>query len=122
MTPWFKPTASAVTVIDNFEDGDLSEYGGDTAEAGIQSTYTKDGLYGVEINQSGSSYQEIRSTSGLPYYPSQGDTFRVWLRIGDINTTFVFGAQAESNRDDQYLVMFHEDNNDLSIKNAIRRK
>lgn len=65
----------AKTIIDDYEDGDIAEYGGDTTNFTVQSTTVAEGTYALEGTSSGF----ITSHSGLPNYPSQGDTWKVNL-------------------------------------------
>lgn len=92
-------SAGGVTVIDDFEDGDIAEYSGDTADFNVQTTTIKKGAYALESSGLDSS---IYSTAGLGAYPSQGDTFRcyiypnqagagvgeIWFATTDSNNTY----------------------------------
>jgi hypothetical protein len=85
--PSSDPTASSLTIIDSAEDGDLSEYGGDTGQATVQSTTgVTDGSNAIEITASSSNFESIASTSGLNNYPGQGDT-NVFVVDGEFDTT-----------------------------------
>jgi hypothetical protein len=77
--PDYTPNNGPV-VIDDFEDGDLSEWSkveeSDNAE--IVSNPTKDGSdYSLKLTGN----VTIRSTSGLSNYPTAGDTFSYWVRL-----------------------------------------
>jgi len=72
-------TASTVSVIDNFEDNDLSEYSGATGDFSTVTSPVKEGTYALQAD--GSTGSIIKSFSGLNNYPSRGDTVRYWLYI-----------------------------------------
>jgi len=86
-------------VIDDFEDGDLSEYTFDRGAAGasVVSTPTHSGSYALAISNDNT---ELISTSGLPNYPVAGDTFSTWVRgtngADDLDVTY--GVQDHDNR------------------------
>ena len=86
-------------VIDDFEDGNLSEYEHDTTRSGrasIVSSPTYKGSYAFMIRDEPT---EVISTSGLDAYPSAGDTFSYWVRGsgGADMTNFRYGVQNHSN-------------------------
>lgn len=90
---------SDVTVVDDFEDGDLSEYSFDRGSSGasIVSSPTYSGSSSLEM---AGDYTEMISTSGLSTYPSAGDTFSCWMRLdaGVENANFTYGVQDHGNR------------------------
>lgn len=71
-------------IIDNFESGDFSAY--DTSNDGgyfsIVQSPVQEGSYAlaIDLNYSDINSYWVRSTSGLPAYPSKGDTFSFWYR------------------------------------------
>lgn len=69
----------AKTIIDDFEDNDLAEYGGDTGNFDIQTSTVAEGTYALEATSAG----RIGSDSGLPNYPQQGDTWKINVRYTD---------------------------------------
>lgn len=83
-----------VAIIDNFEDGDLSEYtlNQDTNTNGTITTVTSPVYQGQRALQivndndgdvSADRNQSAVSTSGLDYYPQQDDTWTVRIRGND---------------------------------------
>lgn len=68
--------ATSSSTIDDFEDGDLSEWTGGSG-ATIQETIVQDGS-GALRYKAGSS--AMTSQSGLPHYPSAGDEWELWTR------------------------------------------
>lgn len=62
-------------IVDDFSDGDISEYGGDTGQFSVVNNELK--CY----RDSGSFSQSISSTSGLSAYPQPGDTFECSLKF-----------------------------------------
>jgi len=83
---------SAVDIVDSFEDGDISEYTGDTGNYSAQTggaTSPQDGSYHLNGTSGTSSF--MYSESGLENYPSAGDTFQFWIYHGnkdDFTRTF----------------------------------
>lgn len=68
-------------LVDNFEDGDISEYGGDTGSFNVQTTTVAEGTYALEATSSGrlGSYEG----GGLNNYPGRGNTFKSYVRFND---------------------------------------
>jgi len=94
-----------VTIVDSFEDQNITEYSGDTGQAsvvGSQTVSPVDGSYSLEI-QMGSSdtVYSIQSTSGLNAYPSKADEFNAYVRASSIPSnlllTFRFGDLTNGN-------------------------
>ena len=91
-------TTNAPGVIDSFEDGDISEYSGDTGAFTVSSS---DAYHGDNsLQQTGGDEKNIRSTS-LPNEPSKGDTFSFRVK-GTSHTaknraTMKFGLQDANN-------------------------
>lgn len=92
-------------VIDDFEDGSVSEYGPDMD---IESTTVRSGTYAGHVTGS-----DAYSTSGLNAYPAPGDTFDVYAQLGALAnyTSFAWGGPDAPNN---YLVR-HDGDGDLYI-------
>jgi hypothetical protein len=69
-----------VLTVEDWEDGDMSEYGGNTGYFSVGTSPIWEGSYAVESSHSGGDYG-IYSTSGLEIYPSEGDSRRVPRRV-----------------------------------------
>uniref|UniRef100_UPI0010932B94 fibronectin type III domain-containing protein n=1 Tax=Halorussus marinus TaxID=2505976 RepID=UPI0010932B94 len=85
------------TTIDDFDDGNLDEYTGDTDAFTIVSSPTHAGSNALEVTGGGG--YSIFSTSGLPAYPAAGDAFSFRLRVQDSDTGtsgMYFGVQDTS--------------------------
>lgn len=97
-------------VVEDFEDGDLSEYNGEVSYFDIVSSNVYEGdraLYGAQENTMG---RDMYSLSGLEHYPEAGDTLWVRMRFDPaakhINSKhFRFGMQS---RDDYYQITLDE--------------
>lgn len=78
-----------VGVIDDFEDGDLSEWESlDVGSAEISSTVVRNGTYAAYLSHESpddvsGEHTDIVSMSGLNAYPKAGDTFEYSFRVGD---------------------------------------
>jgi hypothetical protein len=87
------------TVVDDFEDNDLSEYTGNTGGAtSVGTEHVKNGSYSLKISDPGNP-KKIVSTSGLNAYPEQGDTWRYWTYAGSDSNhlRMIFGYQDSDN-------------------------
>lgn len=99
-------------VIDDFEDGDLSEYTHDPTRSGSASVVSSsgapvyDGTNALEIN---GEHAELISRDGLNTYPVAGDRFSYWFQLtgGAINgvVNITYGVQDHENR---YYVQLDE--------------
>jgi hypothetical protein len=109
-------TSSGTGVIDDFEDGDIAEYSGTKTDYSVQTGTVFEGTYALE--KTDTTFESLTSTSGLPRYPSQGDTFQVKCRTTDITdyaSYMIFGYQDSDNfyrvtirRDDSASAVFFE--------------
>jgi hypothetical protein len=97
------------TIVDNFEDGDISEFGGDTNKFSTTTSTVYNGTYALEADPPG-SLKTIESTSGLPTYPQEGDTFAYNFYPTDFaNQQYVAGiAFGESSSGNNYAVSVTE--------------
>ena len=99
--------------IDDFEDGDPSEYSFDMGASGanLVTSPTYDGSYALEISGTDT---EMISMEGLEQYPSAGDVFsyRVRLTGGADETNFTYGVQNGLNR---YFVRLDPVKNDFDL-------
>ena len=86
---------SAATIIDDFESGNINNYGGDTGNFSVSSTNVISGSNSLEgVNIGSTNY--IHSTSGLANYPSAGDKFSFKFKVdGSVDSIsgIVFGVQ-----------------------------
>lgn len=113
-------SATSSTVVDDFEDGDLDEYGyaDDPFEATQERSFG--GSWSIrDEHPEGTNFLYAVSTSGLDNYPVAGDSFeyRIYIEsssVGDPNTLFYFAAQSETSDPDGYVVQL--DRNDDHIK------
>lgn len=99
---------SSNTLIDSMEDGGMGEYttqsgsggaGGQSSES-VTTNQSYDGSYAWEVTTSNGAAASARSTSGLPAYPSSGDTFGVRARWTDgtmADMGLGFGVQDANN-------------------------
>ena len=125
--------ASAIphNVVDNFEDASADPpgvyesgetvadyYGGDTGAASRQTSTVAEGSTALNISTSSDGERTISSTSGLPRYPSPGDSFAVNVRASISNTfpRFRWATGDETQTPGGYAVMYDTGNTDeLSI-------
>jgi hypothetical protein len=81
------------SVVENFEDGDIAEYSGDTGSFSVVQDRAFDGSNALYSN---ANYGRISSVSGLNSYPSAGDEIWWYTYIasgGDRVSQFFFGIQ-----------------------------
>lgn len=99
------PASAATSVIDDFEDNDLSQYSFDRGSSGasiVTSPTHSSSSYALSL--SGVAVEMISrpggSTPDLANYPSAGDTFRYHVRAtGGVHyTNYTYGVQDHNNR------------------------
>lgn len=70
----------AETVIDDFESGDLADYtADDDTQWTIVDTTVHGGTWALRVDAGNGGTDHLHSNTGLNYYPSRGDTFRIWI-------------------------------------------
>jgi hypothetical protein len=98
-------TASSGTTIDNFEDGDLSEYDVDRGQT--FGTVSSPALGSHALELADDSAIEIISLTGLDAYPQAGDTFTVRFRTNGVGggeqANLSWGVQSHTDR--YYVVL-----------------
>jgi len=102
--------------VDDFDSATLSNYGGSTGSASIQSTIARSGS-ALEISSSGGD-TAIASTSGLSHYPPQGSTWTTWTRLAEAGSRggVLFGTQSASNpTQNTYAAFYNADSGNLVI-------
>ena len=85
-------SASADIIVDDFEDGDISEYSGQTAPFSADQTDPYAGNFSLHYDDSDSDSEVIASTSGLNQYPQAGN-----------NTSFRFKWDGETGGDNIFF-------------------
>ena len=92
-----EPPAVGGTVLDDFNDGNITEYSGDTGNFSAEVGSAYEGAYGLlsSILVNGGTKVISRATPAT----SQTKTYSGWLRLGSTNTIngFLFGFQDTSN-------------------------
>jgi hypothetical protein len=89
----------ATTIVDDFEDGDISEYGGDTGPFSVQGSVVKNGSRALEFTNN--TNENIMTDTDNFSHPSQGDTFSAYLRTtsgSEGARGMLFGVQSETSR------------------------
>lgn len=102
------------TIIDDFEDNDLTEYSGDTGGMSTTTAAAQHGTYGLE--NTGGGYLQIGSQpgDGLNYYPQQGDAVEWYVNPASTYSIFMWGTQAIG--DVTYYARPRPDNNVLELE------
>ncbi|QCJ46398.1 hypothetical protein [Haloprofundus sp. MHR1] len=107
------PTPPSIPVIDDFEDGNLSEYTFSYGESGasIVSQPVFEGSNALEIDGTNT---ELYSESGLENYPCPGDIFSYRVRAtgGADSLNFGYGVQGDMGK---YYVKLHFPNDNLFL-------
>jgi len=115
-------------VVDNFEEviyedqnRTLSDiYDGDLTDATRQQSTVQSGSYALEVTNGA----EIASTSGLPNYPSAGDSFDVrFYIVGNEFHRIGFGVQNATSTwiDDAITILFDFRSGQPDIKTTVRQ-
>lgn len=110
------PPSGSTLVIDDFADGDLSEYefeNGNDALAAVVSSPTHHGQNALELS---GGHFHLNCTDGLQNYPRAGDVFSGWIRgSADIDGSLVllYGVQDFENR---YYAYVHIADGEIRIR------
>lgn len=93
----FGSSSTSPVLVDDFEDGDLSQYAS-IAEASVQTGTVNSGTYALQFDTPDGTSYTFSSTSGLNAYPSAGDTFEFYVYMTDASDywKFSFGSQSET--------------------------
>jgi hypothetical protein len=85
--------------IDDFEDADITEYTGDKNSYTTQTSRVFEKTTALKMGNDDGAGHQIFSTSGLPRYPSAGDTFafRTYIENSISEMAMLFGVQDSSN-------------------------
>lgn len=105
-------------IVDDFEDSDVSEYGGDTGNVSFTTSNVQNGSVALELSNSNANQRSISSTSGLDNYPSAGDTFRCWTRMGTNGQSkweIMFATQSATAFSNRYSIFLNRDGSDFAI-------
>lgn len=118
----FVEEQTAEKIIDDFEDGDISEYGVTGASDTGAFTTVQSGPFGGPFNGSWAletdldgTGAELASTSGLARYPSQGDSFSFRLQFGDNASARLFAMFGIQDQDNWYQVKVDRANEELAL-------
>lgn len=121
-----------VRTVDGFEDGDLSEYVGETGSFSVQGTTVKVGSNALKAeNETNTGITSAlinemfdNTFAPLDHYPLPGDTFDCWVRIdsqGDSGNAAAIGWASNNldqsgNNPDGYKVQVSADNSNFELK------
>jgi hypothetical protein len=103
-----------VKIVDDFGDGDISEYVGDKDEWVVSNGVLEKSLSGGESNAA------IASTSGLPNYPDTGDVYAVEIKVtsgGDEDGAPEIGF-GSSGDDSMYLATVGFTTNEIRLRDG----
>lgn len=100
---------SSTSIVDDFEDSDLSEYSGDIGSFNIESSVVKSDNY--SLSGPDSSQTLVTSTTGLENYPRRGDIVTWWQRNGGGELIFLGNSS-----DDFYQATMLVNNNEIRIR------
>ena len=107
-----------MSTVDDFEDGDISEYGGSTGAASVVTSPAKSGSNALEYTNTQPS-ESISSVSGLNAYPSPGDTFRTWVRTpsssSDVYISVHWAVQSETSYPESYYAYYNMGSGEFAI-------
>jgi hypothetical protein len=104
----------AQQIVDDFEDGDLSEYGFADSQFEVTQARAFDGSFSIRDDHTeATSLVYAVSTSGLENYPAAGDTieYRHYIESSSAGTAFaefIFAAQSETSSPNGYYVKLNE--------------
>lgn len=112
------PIDTSPVIVDDYEDGDIAEYAGDTGSYTTQQTTVYEGSYALQETDTSTGAAWLQSTSGLNAYPSQGDTWsvRVYLDQSTSNPFIQYALQSNTNGSDRYDLQLDSQNGDFKIR------
>lgn len=99
-------------LIDGFEDGDLSEYSGDTVEFTASTTNPFDGSYSLECSTTSSGSRTITRTD-ISWGPSNDSTLQYQLNRERHTTDLFFGVQSSTDVSYRTRVKDYETNDTI---------
>ena len=104
---------AATNTIDDYSDGDISEYTGDTGAFNVQTSTTHPDGNGFAVKgTAGTTLHQVYAT-GDAYTVSQGDKIRYTINLGSGASEWAglaFAAQSSNPSGNQYRVMFTKSN------------
>jgi len=106
---------SSTTIIDDFEDGDITEYSGDTSSFAVQTATVSNGTYALQATADGVQIGDQSSLSALPV--GQGDTFRFdsWI-VSSGYSEFYWCTQSENDRSNSYNIVLDDNRSEFIIR------
>lgn len=110
--------SAAIEIIDDFEDGDISEYTGSTGRTTVVTSTVFNGTYSLEHDTPADGKYPIISTSGLANYPEAGDTFRVYFYTPSSNYVGIFGFAQQGNTVNTGSIICDEGGYAFEIRNS----
>ncbi len=114
------PTATSVSsssavfiAADDFEDGSISEYTGQTSLFSISTTFNNDGTYGIDNAGNESGRANLGGIFRFDQTVSQGETFRYKQYVDTTagtsdETCTLFGVQSPGTTNDNYAVCIEQ--------------
>ncbi len=117
---WVRITSSKI--VDDFEDGDISEYSSSTGSYSTTTSTVKNGSYALSWD--GSNGAGIYSTTGLDNYPAQGDVYKghvyqnsgddpkVYFGLSDFDNTYFVNVRMDDGR---FVIQKRDGGNQSSI-------
>lgn len=106
-------------IIDDFEDGDIGEYSGDTDRfTAAQTSNAYRGDYALEFQTTvsgGGDYASMTSQSGLPAYPRKGDEFEYWMYYVDTAIDYLGFYHEYTDSNNTYWTRINENQDRIAL-------
>ncbi|WP_435067697.1 hypothetical protein [Haloplanus sp. C73] len=108
--------SSGTSPVDQFDDGDISEYHHDLSTAEAQTSVVKQGSHALRMDASASGRNYI-ATSSPETLPQAGDDFSVWIRgsSGNEDPRVIWGYQNGTYRPAGYVGIVNLDLNAITL-------
>jgi len=87
-------------IIEDFEDGNLNEYSGDTGDFGLSTTEVKNGSTSLELKVDGNNRKISTSSKQIPHGTTK---FNVYLTQDNVSFFVVYGNPSGSSFNDSYV-------------------
>lgn len=117
--------ASESGIVDDFEDGDLTEYSvttGSGTQIAVQDAIVEDGTRAAELQPESGQDVVVQSVRGLPRYPQRGDSFEFYVQLGSAADTVSVDFFYDAETDDHYRITASAVDDEFTIAKENGRK
>lgn len=117
--------ASESGLVDDFEDGDLTEYSvttGSGTQATVQNNVVEAGSAALELQPESGQDVVAQSVRGLPRYPQRGDSFEFYVQLASAADTVSFDFFYDADTGDHYRITVSAPDDSFTLEKENGRK